>query len=47
MINITEIIPPKKVSGISSLILSFNFHQDIVDFLKGLPAAYYHRKDNV
>ena len=47
MTNITEIKPPKKVSGISSFILKFNFNQQIIDILKTLPLAIYFKKDLV
>jgi SNF2 family DNA or RNA helicase len=47
MIYITEISPPKKISGLSSLVVSFDFNQYIVDSLKTIPTYYYHKKDKV
>ncbi len=47
MINITEISPPQKMSGLSSICVTFDFNQYIVDALKTIPAYYYHKKDNV
>ena len=47
MIYITEISPPKKISGLSSIAVTFNFNQYIVDALKTIPTFYYHKKDNV
>lgn len=47
MINITEISPPKKISGLSSICVTFNYNQYIVDALKTIPTYYYHKKDNV
>lgn len=47
MIYITEISPPKKISGLSSICVTFDFNQYIVDALKGIPTFYYHKKDQV
>ena len=47
MINITEISPPQKMSGLSSICVTFDFNQYIVDALKTIPTYYYHKKDNV
>ena len=47
MINITEISPPRKISGLSSICVTFDFSQHIVDSLKTIPTFYYHKKDNV
>ena len=47
MIHITEISPPKKISGLSSICVTFEFNQHIVDSLKTIPTFYYHKKDNV
>ena len=47
MINITEISPPKKISGLSSICVTFDYNQYIVDSLKTIPTYYYHKKDNV
>ena len=47
MIHITEISPPQKISGLSSICITFDFNQYIVDALKTIPTYYYHKKDNV
>lgn len=47
MIHITEISPPKKISGLSSICVTFDFNQHIVDSLKTIPTFYLHKKDNV
>ena len=47
MIYITEISPPKKISGLSSICVHFDFNQYIVDALKTIPTFYYHKKDNI
>lgn len=47
MIYLTEISPPKKISGLSSICVTFDFNQYIVDALKTIPTFYYHKKDNV
>lgn len=47
MIYITEISPPQRVSGLSSICVTFDFNQYIVDALKTIPTYYYHKKDNV
>jgi SNF2 family DNA or RNA helicase len=47
MIMITEISPPVKISGLSSIAVTFNFNQYIIDALKTIPTYYYHKKDNV
>ena len=45
MITIQEISPAKKISGLSSLLISFNFNQYIVDAIKTIPTSYYHKKE--
>ena len=45
MITITEISPPRKVSGISSFILQFHYDQRIIDAIKTLPTYSYDKKD--
>ena len=45
MVNITEIKPPRKVSGISSFVIKFDFNQQIIDILKTLPLSVYYKKD--
>jgi SNF2 family DNA or RNA helicase len=47
MIHLTEISPPKKISGLSSVCVTFDFNQYIIDALKSIPTFYYHKKDNV
>lgn len=47
MIRIFEISPGKKISGLSSLLIDFDFNQYIVDSLKTLPTYYYHKKEKV
>ena len=47
MIRIFEISPGKKISGISSLLIDFDFNQYIVDSLKTLPTYHYHKKEKV
>ena len=47
MINIVEISPAKKISGISSLIVYFDYNPYVVDSLKTIPTYYYHKKDKV
>ena len=47
MITIQEISPPKKMSGLSSIIVSFDYNQYIVDSLKTLPTYYFHKKEKL
>ena len=47
MINITEISPPLKISGLSSLIVQFDFNQYVVDSIKTIPTAHYHKSMKV
>ncbi len=47
MIRIFEISPGKKISGLSSLLIDFDFNQYIVDTLKTLPTYYYHKREKV
>lgn len=44
MINIIESRPPLKVSGLSSFLITFQYNPAIVDAIKALPTAYYHKK---
>ena len=46
MIRITEISPPRKISGLSSVIIQFDYSQYIVDSIKTIPTYYFHKKDN-
>lgn len=43
MIYITEISPGIKISGLSTLVIQFDFNQYIVDSIKTIPTAYYHK----
>lgn len=45
MIYIRELVPPRKFSGISSFLISFQYKPEIVDAIKALPLWYYHKKD--
>ena len=45
MVRIFEISPGKKISGLSSLIIDFDFNQYIVDALKTLPTYHYHKRE--
>ena len=47
MIKIFEISPGKKISGLSSLCITFDYNEYIVDALKTLPTYHYHKKDKV
>ena len=47
MIKIYEISPPQKISGISSLIVQFDYNEYIVDSIKTIPTAHYHKKEKV
>lgn len=47
MITITEISPGRKISGLSTLLISFDYNQYIVDAVKTLPTYYFHKKDKV
>lgn len=45
MISIKEIYPPRKIPGLTSFVVNFDFRPDIVEVLKALPVYYYHKKD--
>jgi len=45
MIRIYEISPGKKISGLSTLIIDFDFNQYVVDALKTLPTYHYHKRE--
>ena len=47
MIRITEITPPKKISGLSSIVVQFEYNQYIVDSIKTIPTAHYHKKEKI
>ena len=44
MIYIRETVP-RKFSGLSSFLISFQFDPKVVEALKTLPMYYYHKKD--
>ena len=43
MIKIIETSKPIKISGLSSLLVTFDFNQYVVDSLKTIPTYYYHK----
>lgn len=45
MINIRESQPPRKLSGLSSFLVTFQYNPAIVDTMKTLAMAVYHKKD--
>jgi SWI/SNF-related matrix-associated actin-dependent regulator 1 of chromatin subfamily A len=47
LVRIFEIAPPKKLSGLSSLAISFDYNEYIVDALKTLPTFHFHKKDKI
>ena len=47
MIYLTEVSPAWKVSGLSSIICSFDFDPKIVSALKTIPNYYYHKTKKV
>jgi SWI/SNF-related matrix-associated actin-dependent regulator 1 of chromatin subfamily A len=47
LIRIFEISPGKKISGLSSLLVDFDFNQYVVDSLKTIPTYYYHKREKV
>lgn len=47
MIRITEITPPKKISGLSSIVVQFDYNQYIVDSIKTIPTVHFHKKEKV
>ena len=47
MIHITEISPPQKISGLSSICVTFDFNQYVVDALKTLPTYYFHKAHKI
>ena len=46
MIKIEE-STPRKLSGRTSLLVTFPFNQDAIDVIKALPTHVYHKKDHV
>ena len=47
MVRIYEISPPQKISGLSSLVVQFDYNEYIVDSIKTIPTAHYHKKEKV
>ena len=47
MINIYEVSPPNKLSGLSSLVIKFDYNEYIVDALKTLPTYNYDKKNKL
>ena len=47
IITIHEISPPRKISGLSSLCVSFDFNQYIVDALKTIPTYSFDKKTKI
>lgn len=46
MIQITQISPPRKVSGKSSLLITTKpFNPEVINAIKSLPVAVYHKAD--
>ena len=45
MIQIQEIYPPRKLSGLTSLLVSFDYNAELVNTIKTIPNAIYHKKD--
>ena len=45
MIQIQEIYPPRKLSGLTSLLISFPFNDGVINAIKALPTYIYHKKD--
>lgn len=44
MVRIEEIIP-RKLSGVSSLLVTFKYDPEVVETLKSFSTFYYHKKD--
>ena len=44
MVNICEISPPHKISGLSSLVVQFDYNPYIVDAIKTIPTYNYDKK---
>ena len=47
MVKIFEVSPPNKISGLSSLVIQFDYNEFIVDSLKTLPTAHYDKKNKL
>ena len=46
MITIKELLPPNKISGLTSLELSFQYSPEIINIVKSFQPAYYSKKTN-
>ena len=47
MIKIFEVSPGIKISGLSTLLIQFDYNQYIVDAIKTIPTAHYHKKEKL
>ena len=47
MIKIFEVSPPNKISGISSLVIQFEYNEYVIDSLKTLPTYHYDKKNKL
>ena len=47
MIKIYEVSPPNKISGLSSLVIQFDYNEFIIDAIKTLPTAHYDKKNKL
>ena len=47
MITIQEISPPHKISGLSSLCVTIDYNQYVVDALKTIPTFHYDKKTKI
>lgn len=47
IITIREVSPPRKISGLSSLCVSFDFNQYVVDALKTIPTYSFDKKTKI
>lgn len=47
MIEITEISPPLKLSGISSFIVKSDYNEQVIEAIKTCAPAVWHKKEKV
>lgn len=47
MIEISEISPPIKLSGISSISVKFDYNPEIIEVLKQFSPAVWHKKEGI
>ena len=45
MIKIIESFPPRKLSGLSSLLIYFKYNPEIISFIKGINPHIYYKED--